>query len=277
MGYIKKHPILSVIILMFIMLQLTPLTYEDSRQADPLTRTVMRINYYPAKSLTYLQSVFSDTWSSYVVLVNKKEENKRLREENKKLRTENFRLHEIRLQNKRLKNLLGFIEEQPYEAVPAKIIAGSPSAVRSEFVIIDKGKRAGITEGMPVAVENGIVGRVYMVDELSSQVMLITDPISAVDVIVQRSRARGIVQGNGKNCILKYIDREEDIQTGDRVITSGKDGFYPKGILIGTVEEVHRDGGIYSAVLRPEVEIDSLEEVLVLIASTISVEELGNE
>lgn len=265
MGYIKRHPIISITILLFITLQLLPLTFDDTQKADPVTRVIMRLNYYPYKAINSVKTSLSDTWHNYLVLRNYKQENQKLLEENRKLRTEIFRLYELKLQNNRLKKLLGFIEEEPYNAVAAKVIAGSPSLVRSEFVTIDKGRKAGIEVGMPVVVQNGVVGRIYMVDRLSSQVMLITDPISAVDAIVQRTRARGIAKGNGNNCVLKYIEREEDIKNGDTVITSGKDGFYPKGIIIGKVKDIENEGGMFKASLDPEVNIDSLEEVLVLI------------
>lgn len=265
MGYIRRHPIITIIILLFITLQLLPLTFEITQEADPVTRAVMRLNYYPYKAYNYVRSGISDTWEDYVVLRSYKKANEELLDENKRLRTEIFRLYEIKLQNRRLKELLGFTQEEPYTTVPAKVIAGSPSLLRPEFVTIDKGEKTGISEGMPVVVRNGIVGRVYMVDKLSSQVMLITDPISAVDAIVQRTRARGIVKGKGSNCILKYIEREEDIKKGDRIITTGKDGFYPKGILVGKVKSIKNEGGMYNAVIVPEVNIDSLEEVLVII------------
>lgn len=273
MGYIKKHPIISITILLFITLQLLPLTFNDSQKADPVTRAVMRLNYYPYKAFNFVKTQLTESWENYVVLKNYKEENRQLIEENKRLRTRIFSLYELKLQNKRLKDLLGFIEEEPFEAVPAKVIAGSPSLLRSEFVTIDKGKNSGIDVGMPVVVQNGIVGRIYMVDKLSSQVMLITDPISAVDAIVQRTRARGILKGNGSNCALKYIEREEDIKSGDRIITSGKDGFFPKGILIGKAEEVQNEGGMYRALIQPEVDVNSLEEVLVLIKNEKTISE----
>lgn len=277
MGYIRRHPIISIIILLFITLQLLPLTFDNTQEADPVTRAVMRLNYYPYKAYNYVKSGISETWHNYVVLKDYKKANEELLEENKRLRTEIFRLYEIKLQNRRLKDLLGFTEEEPYDTVPAKVIAGSPSLLRPEFVTIDKGKKNGISEGMPVVVRNGVVGRVYMVDKLSSQVMLITDPISAVDAVVQRTRARGIVKGKGNNCILKYIEREEDIRKGDRIITSGKDGFYPKGIMVGKVESIKNEGGMYNAVIAPEVNIDSLEEVLVIINPDVKPDETPDE
>ena len=94
--------------------------------------------------------------------------------------------------------------------------------------------------------------------------MLITDPISAIDAIVHRTRARGIVKGSGTDCKLEYIEKRSDIEIGDKVISSGKDGFYPKGIVIGTIKDVSFNGGMQSATITPEVNIDALEEVIII-------------
>ena len=224
----------------------------------------MRINHYPYSAINSVRLSLKNFWKNYLSLRKTNEENKKLEYENTKLRAELFSLQEIKLQNKRLKKLLEFIDDGPYETVSANIIAGSPSLLRSEFLVIDKGENYGIKVGMPVATQKGIVGRVYLVNDTSSQIMLITDPISAVDAIVQRTRARGIVKGDGKDCILEYLDSKSSINKGDMVLTSGKDGFYPKGILIGKVENVEPEGGMFKARIIPEVPINSLEEVLVI-------------
>ena len=94
--------------------------------------------------------------------------------------------------------------------------------------------------------------------------MLITDPLSAVDAIVQRTRVRGIVKGDGSKCIVDYIEDISTVSEGDKIISSGKDGFYPKGILIGTINNIEDTGGLVKAELKPEVNLNSLEEVLVI-------------
>ena len=264
MGFLKKHPIIISFILIFFAVQLFPLIYKSKREADPVSRVIMRINHYPYSAINSVRLSIKNTWSNYVGLRGKNEENKKLKEENTKLRAELFSLQEIKLQNKRLKKLLEFIDDGPYETVSSNIIGGSPSLLRSEFLVIDKGENYGIEVGMPVATQKGVVGRVYLVNKTSSQVMLITDPISAVDAIVQRTRARGIVKGNGKGCTLEYLDSRSNISKGDKVLTSGKDGFYPKGILIGKVEKVEPEGGLFKAKIIPEAPINSLEEVLVI-------------
>ncbi len=264
MGFIKKHPIIISIILLFFAIQLFPFIYESEREADPLSKMVMRINYYPFLAINGIKSAFNNTWTDYKSLKSFKEENEKLRYENSILKRNDFEFRELKLQNERFRELLNFAEEGPYNTISANIIAGSPSLLRTEFVVIDKGKSDGIKEGMPVTTQDGIVGRVYIADNNSAQIMLITDPISAVDALVQRTRARGIIKGNINDCIMEYLENNFEIENGDIIISSGKDGYYPKGIKIGTVKEVQSSGGMYKAIVIPEVSINSLEEVVVI-------------
>jgi rod shape-determining protein MreC len=189
----------------------------------------------------------------------------RLRNEIRKLRQEKFHLWEAELQNDRLKKLLGLKGNSTYDVVSANVIAGSPSILRSQVVIIDKGSENGISQGMPVATYEGIVGRILLVGEKSSEVILITDDISAVDAYIHRTRARGIVKGTGDGCIMEYLEKKADVSVGDKVISSGKDGFFPKEVVIGTVVETEASGGFIRARVLPDMDLNSLEEVVVIL------------
>jgi rod shape-determining protein MreC len=192
------------------------------------------------------------------------EENKRLREELNALRQEKFELAEIKAQSTRLKKLLDFKDVSPYPVVSANVIGASPSMLRSQVVIVDKGGADGITEGMPVASYDGIVGRILLAGDKSSEVLLITDPVSAVDAYIHRTRARGIVKGVGSGCVMEYIENKSDVSVGDKVISSGKDGFFPKGVIIGTVTDISPSGSFISAGVSPHVDLNSLEEVVII-------------
>jgi rod shape-determining protein MreC len=85
-----------------------------------------------------------------------------------------------------------------------------------------------------------------------------------VDSYVQRTRERGIVKGDGKQCVMEYLEKDSDIIVGDKIVTSGKDGFFPKGKLLGTVVEIFSVGGNIKAKIRPNIDINSVEEVLVI-------------
>jgi rod shape-determining protein MreC len=122
---------------------------------------------------------------------------------------------------------------------------------------------------MAVVTPIGLLGRVVSVTARTAKVLLLTDPNSGVDVLVQRTRARGIVSGSLESgTILKYVKRTEDIQEGDRLITSGVDGVFPKGLWVGTVVKVRKQSlGLFQHVeVLPAVNFARAEEVLVVSA-----------
>ena len=131
--------------------------------------------------------------------------------------------------------------------------------------MIDKGKNSGIEKDMAVSTNLGVVGRVHSVGNNNSMVMLLTDPLSSIDAIVHRTRERGIVKGLGSKCMMQYIEDENKISKGDKIISSGKDGIFPKGIIIGTVAMIESSGGLYQATVNPEIDTNTLEEVLVIV------------
>jgi rod shape-determining protein MreC len=180
---------------------------------------------------------------------------------------EKFELAEAAIQNKRLKKLLKFKEMPSYPIVTANVIGGSPSMLRSEVVLVDRGSSDGISRGMPVASSDGIVGKVLTVGDNSSEVLLITDPLSAIDAFVHRTRVRGIVKGSGGGCTMEYIEQNSDISVGDKVISSGKEGFFPKGVIVGTITDIETKGSFLSAKVSPFVDLDSLEEVVIILKS----------
>jgi rod shape-determining protein MreC len=124
-----------------------------------------------------------------------------------------------------------------------------------------------VAKDMAVVTSDGVVGRVIEVSLHTAKVLLITDPNSAMDVIVQRSRTQGIMEGKVEEvCVLKYVQKNEDVQVGDKVITSGLGGIFPKGLMTGTVTRVERKRpGIFQYIeVTPSVDFSRLEEVLIL-------------
>ena len=264
MGFFKRRTILIVLVLFFIAIQLFSLDLRERNSQNPVAKFVLTLTYYPQKLVSSVTDKVVDAWRDYINLMHVNEENKRLREELNTLRQEKFELAEIKAQNTRLKKLLDFKDLSLYPVVSANVIGASPSILRSQVVIVDKGGADGITEGMPVASYDGIVGRILLVGEKSSEVLLITDPVSAVDAYIHRTRARGIVKGRGSGCVMEYIENKSDVSVGDKVISSGKDGFFPKGVIIGTVTDISPDGSFISAGVSPHVDLNSLEEVVII-------------
>ena len=135
-------------------------------------------------------------------------------------------------------------------------------------LVIDKGARHGIQRLQGVIAENGVVGYTIEVEEESSRILLLSNKNASVDALVQRTRARGIVSGDTRQSYrLKHMMRHEDAQAGDVIITSGRKGFFPKGFHIGQVVNIDNSltGVSYVAHIKPAVEIDKLEQVLVIV------------
>ncbi len=265
MNFLKYRVILITIILFFVSIQLFSLNIREKRSQNFISGIVLTLTYYPQKLVYIISSKVSNTWQDYMNLVDVRQENIKLKEEIGNLRQDKFELAEVRIQNQRLKGLLDFKESTSYPIVSANVIGGSPSLLRTEVVIVDRGSSDGISQGMPVASSEGIVGRVLTVGNRSSEVLLITDPVSAVDAFIHRTRVRGIVKGTGSGCAMEYIEQNSDVSVGDKVISSGKEGFFPKGVIIGTVSNIETKGSFISARVSPFVDLDSLEEVVIIL------------
>jgi len=203
---------------------------------------------------------------NYLTLTGYKADNEKLRERITQLELERNRLLEAEATNQRLQQLLDFRSHLPSVTVTATIIANSASNW-FQSCLIDKGSAHGVRAGMSVVTPLGVIGRVVEVTAQSAKVLLLTDPNSGIDVIVQRTRARGIVSGSLENStILKYVKRSEDVQIGDRLITSGLDGIFPKGLMVGTVTKVRKQTlGLFQAIeVIPAVTTAQTEVVLVV-------------
>jgi rod shape-determining protein MreC len=193
-------------------------------------------------------------------------ENKLLKENISNLEKELLNLKEERLENERLRRLLDFKEQEKRKFIPALVIARDPQGL-NDTVIIDRGKKDGLEKGMIVISGSGLAGRVIETGWRISRALLITDYDSTFSGVVERTRDEGAVSGNMRaGLIMKYLDLACDVKKGDKVITSGLYGIIEKGILIGEVISIETDSsGLYmNAVIKPEVDIRKLEEVLVV-------------
>jgi rod shape-determining protein MreC len=205
-------------------------------------------------------------FDSYINLVYTKKENVQLKKDLDLLQIENQKIPELERENKRLKTILDLVEQNPNTLIVARVIGED---VRNWFkcVIIDKGKNFGVKEKMPVITPKGIVGQTVEVNRWHAKVMIINDTNSSVDVSVDRKSTRGILEGTGHSTLkLKYIMKNEEIEIGDKLVTSGKDGIYPKGLPTGIVITVNRNKpGIFADVdVMPFNNFKTLQEVLVV-------------
>ena len=206
----------------------------------------------------------------YDTLAGFRSENERLRKRVQTLEVEWQRLLEAEATNRRLQQLLDFRSELPAGAITASIIASSATSW-FQSCVLNKGSADGLRKGMAVVTPMGVVGKVVTVTRRTAKVLLLTDPNSGIDVLVQRTRSRGIVSGSLESgTVLKYMKRSEDVQEGDRLVTSGLDDVFPKGLLVGTVIKVRKQNlGLFQSVeVWPAVQAARVEEVLVVAAQT---------
>jgi rod shape-determining protein MreC len=207
---------------------------------------------------------------NYDTLAGFRSENERLRKRVQALEIERQKLLEAEATNRRLKELLDLRSHLPDTAITASIIANSASSW-FQSCLLNKGSADGVRKGMAVVTPLGVVGQVVAVTARTAKVILLTDPNSGIDVLVQRTRSRGIVSGSLEDgTVLKYVKRSEDIQEGDRLITSGVDGVFPKGLIVGTVIKVRKQHlGLFQFIeVLPAVRSERVEEVLVVAAES---------
>ncbi|WP_321372317.1 rod shape-determining protein MreC [uncultured Desulfuromusa sp.] len=208
----------------------------------------------------------TSTWKNYLWLVDARQRNIDLEKENLELRSQLQQVEEISLQNKRLRKLLAFVDELDRSALPAQVI-GEDGSNWARTIIIDKGTRAGLHTGFPVVASSGVVGRVIKTAPDSSRVLLVSDASSAIAALIQRTRTRGVVRGQGEKLSIEYALRDTDIQVGDLLVTSGMGGVFPKGLPLGLVESVTKDQfGLFQKVTAiPTTDLSHLEEVMVIV------------
>jgi rod shape-determining protein MreC len=205
-------------------------------------------------------------WYGYIDLTQVRQENVRLRQQAETLQGELSLYREAYLEQQRLRALLGFRSLAFPNAVPAEVLGVDPS-LWAEAVTINKGSDHTLQKDAAIVTPQGLVGHVVELAPRYATVLLLTDRRSAVDALVQRTRARGIVFGKSRNQLaLRYVSVREAVAVGDEIISSGLGDIYPKGLRIGTVVSIRpqRYGLFYEISVRPAVELSKLEEVLAL-------------
>jgi rod shape-determining protein MreC len=257
---------LAATLLFVLSLLLMTSSARSTERAAPLSRLVLEV----LRPLQFAAAVGWGTvervWNGYIDLLAVRRENEFLRRRVAELERQAVLFAEMAETDRRLSELLKFRVNLVGDAQAALIIGRDPFPSFGT-VVISKGSSDGIQRGMAVVAPQGIVGRTLSVAPHASRVLLITDHNSGVDALVQRTRARGVVEGTvDGRCLMKYLKREEDVAVGDRVVTSGLDGIFPKGLVVGEVVHVTKGtrGLLQVAEVRPAAPLNDLEEVLVL-------------
>jgi rod shape-determining protein MreC len=253
-----------------IFLQILGLAVQVKRSTENQPARLIRVWAVSAitpaeKGLVRVQGGASDLWHNYFYLRGVRQENRELRDQIEQLQLEKVRLKEDADQAHRLQTLLGFKEQFISKTLAAQVI-GSSGSEQSRTVYIDKGSRDGIQLDMAVISATGVVGKVINVFKSTSLVLLINDQQSGVGTILEQSRLQGVLKGKSSGeLIIDKIMADEEVKPGDKVLTSGGDQIFPKGLIIGTVDKIEKGPEFLQVTVKPSAALNRLEEVLVIV------------
>ena len=234
---------------------------------DPVRGILVGVAYPFEKTFYLLSRNVSEFFSFISSIGSMREENERLIKENNSLSSEISNLRETKKENETLRQQLDLVPRDKFTLESSLVIGQDPQGLGS-WIVIDKGSADGISVGMPVIVSDGIlIGKIDEVNSGSSKINLLTDSNSAVNVIDLETDARGLVRGAfGLGLLLDMVAQTDILKNGDTIITSGLGGEFPKGLLIGNVQEVRDspDKLFQQAIIAPRIKYQELEVVFVI-------------
>jgi rod shape-determining protein MreC len=246
---------------------------RDPKQVSGPDRVIVAIATPVQYAAATLARGLSNLWGDYIYLVDVKEDNRTLAFQNARLAERVRKLEALEEENRRLKRLFDLRSSLKVDVVSAQVIGKNTNEFfRVARVTLDRAAR-DIGPNLPVISSDGVVGTTLKISGDTVDVRLVVDAGSGVDVIVQRTGARGFVRGTGDesrySCSVEYVQRTDEVEVGDLLVTSGVGRRFPKGIPVGTVTQVvRRDFGIYQQVLAaPAVDFSRVEEVLIVTAA----------
>lgn len=268
--YRRYRDAVIVVVLLAVPFFFLRANIRDPRQLNGLDRAVLKLSVPIQYASAALARGISNLWGDYVYLVEVKADNQRLVYENARLEDRVRKLEQEEAENRRLRRLLGLKESIPGDLVSAEVIAKDLNDFfRVASVAVDRSGRE-IRPNMPVVSEDGVVGKVQRVAGDRVDVLLAADARSGIDVIDELTGARGFVLGTGDQtkyaCKVQLVERSDEVNVGDLLVTSGVGRSFPKGVPVARVTKVvRRDFGIYQEVeAAPTVDFSRLEEVLII-------------
>ncbi|MFP5458183.1 MAG: rod shape-determining protein MreC [Bacteriovoracia bacterium] len=239
----------------------------DLEEMTLFQRLVVEVVAPVQKGLTQSRLELDNLVNNYVRIVNTSKENEFLRQKIERLESDLFQMEEIRRENFRLKQMLNYSEDIGQEKILAQVI-GWDSANQFKVLRLNRGSNDGIKLMSPVITHLGLVGYIYRIGANYADVLTILDPNNRVDALSERTRTHGIVEGVfNYRCALKYVSRTEPIEVGDKLMTAGVGGIYPKGIKVGMITDIDREtsGMTLGVEITPSVDFRKLEEVIVIL------------
>lgn len=274
-DFLKRHQVVLTS-LVFCMLSVQLVSYNlKGSQGGTLTREILYFFTSPVQqSIHFIKNSVGSTFDGYLLLVGTKEENKKLRSRIDSLNNENNRLKEELALSARLKEILIYEEASPFETVTARVIGSSGGELSGSWtrtLTVNRGRRDGIEIHMPVIVPRGVVGKVMSTESRTAQVLLITDPRFNIDTVLQKSRTKAMASGDGSETLkIKYIRQVDEALMGEKIITAGVSGEFPKGLSVGEIVEVNVDKKSFFKTIKsiPAVRTDNLEDVLIITSNS---------
>lgn len=267
--FLKKNQLMLVSLALALLSLHLALTDKRTGDRGSLANEILSVAFSPLQRLILgTHDAVTGVWSDYIYLVQAQDENTNLKRALASANEENNRLREEVSLNSRLKEVLKYREGAEFKTIAASV-TGYHADRWTRTVNIDKGAKDGVGKDLAVITPLGVLGMVIEVNGHTSKVLLDTDTRSNIDVIIQRTRVRGVVEGSGGNTlVLKYIQQEQtdDVRIGDTLLTSGLTGFFPKGLVIGEVSKIEQspDSFFKNIEVRPVADINNVEEVLVV-------------
>jgi rod shape-determining protein MreC len=253
-----------------LFLQVLGLAVQVKRSSEDESTRLIRIWAVDAvtpfeKGIVWAQHGSSNLWRNYFYLRGVRQENRDLKQQIQQMEIERVRLSEDANQARRLQALLGFKEQFIARTVAAQVI-GSSGSEQSRSVYIDKGTNAGLKPDMAVITGDGVVGKILRVFQSTSQVLLLNDQTSGVGAMLEKSRLQGVLRGTpAGEIVLEKVMSDETVPSGEKVLTSGGDQIFPKGLPVGTVTKISPGSELFLNIrVKPAADLSRLEEVLVI-------------
>lgn len=264
----KKHYTVTVVVV-FVVISLTifSLNFKSPEKMSFFRKIVLEAVVPLEGAVDSAFSSVTGAWKRYVLLVGLERKNRELEVKIASLTRDASNYREMSLDCARLRKLMNMKNDFKFPTVAARVVGKNRSSV-FKTVLINKGTADGIKTGFPVMGMGGVAGRIMETSRNASKVLLLVDYNSNIDVLIQRNRCQGVLRGCGSSgCELEYVQRSEDVKTGDVVVSSGLAGVFPRGLLIGKVASVEKEeAGLFQKItVHPAINITRLEKVLVIL------------
>jgi rod shape-determining protein MreC len=228
-------------------------------------RTVMTIFSPVPKAVNWVGGSVEDMYHGYLDMRRAVNENLQLHRKVASLTAENLKLRQTESDLRRLRSLLGYSEQFSMNTSLAHVLMLDTST-RFKSIIIDRGSGDGVDVNDAIVNANGLIGRVVLTTKDIAKVQLVTDTNCSVGSLIERTRRQGVLRGDGYRAAeLHDVASLADVQRGDRILTAGIDGIYPKGIPIGVVTKAEQGPNLFKQIIvQPSVDFAQIEEVIVI-------------